>query len=99
MDKYEALSFCGIYCGSCRNFKKNMGCAGCRGEAVLVDDCPTKACAVACGLLHCGLCGEFPCKMLADFYHDGKPPHRAALDAMERIIQVGPEAWLAEQEG
>ena len=97
MDKYEALTYCGIYCGSCQNYKKNMNCAGCRNEAVLVDDCETKVCAVKRGLLHCGLCTDFPCGMMEDFYSFDKPSRQVARQGMERIRQIGADAWLAEQ--
>ena len=97
MNEYEALSYCGIYCGACTNFKKNMNCLGCRNEQSLVDDCPTRDCAIGRGLLHCGECVEFPCKILNDFYHDGKPSHLSALDNMREIISRGADNWLLEQ--
>ncbi|MCL2402157.1 MAG: DUF3795 domain-containing protein [Oscillospiraceae bacterium] len=97
MGKYEALSYCGMFCGECANYKQNMNCQGCRNETALVDDCPTRACAIQRGLLHCGECGEFPCVMLNDFYYDGKPSHLAAFHNMQKIIKNGADEWLMEQ--
>jgi hypothetical protein len=98
MEDHEALSYCGIYCGRCKNYKKNANCQGCRNEKSLVNDCPTRACAIGKGLLHCGECGEFPCATLEEFYSDGVPHHVTALENMRRIVEIGPERWLLEQE-
>jgi len=97
MNSYDVLSYCGVYCGSCRNYKKNMNCQGCRSETKLVDDCPTRACAIKRELLHCGECGEFPCKTLNDFYNDGNPMHLAAYHNMLDIIKYGADEWLKKQ--
>lgn len=98
MEKYEALSFCGIYCGGCRNYKENMNCMGCRYEKELVSDCPSRSCAIEKGLLHCGECGSFPCDELNDFYKDGVPHHDAAFQNMLKIREIGVEKRLSEQE-
>jgi len=97
MDKYSKLAFCGLYCGGCKNYKENYNCQGCRNEKEMVSDCPTKACAVARGLLHCGECNEFPCEELQIFYHDGVKHHAMALDNIQRIKQIGLDEWLLEQ--
>jgi hypothetical protein len=98
MNPYETLSFCGIYCGGCKNYKENMNCAGCRYEKQLVDDCPTRSCAIKRGFLHCGECENFPCNDLNDFYKDGIPHHELALQNMLKIKENGIEKWLFEQE-
>jgi len=98
MNQLEKLSYCGIYCGGCVNFKKNYDCQGCRFEENLVIDCPTRACAIASGLTHCGECEEFPCKMLKDFYEDGIPHHNLAYKNMLRINEIGIDKWFKEQE-
>jgi len=98
MSKYETLSYCGIYCGKCKNYKKNMNCSGCRNETTLVDDCPTRACAIRRGLLHCGECDEFPCAELNDFYHSGNPLHLSAFHNMQAIVKDGVDNWLKAQD-
>mgnify|MGYP006288394423 CR=1 FL=1 len=95
--QYEKLSFCGIYCGGCKNYKENMNCMGCRYEESMLDDCPTRTCAIEKDLLHCGECEDFPCSVLNDFYEDGKPHHEVAFKNMLRIKEVGIEKWLDEQ--
>jgi hypothetical protein len=97
MKKYEALAYCGLYCGGCKNYKEEMNCQGCRYETSLVDDCPTRACAIERGLLHCGDCEDFPCATLKDFYEDGVRHHGVAFQNMLRIKDIGPDEWLREQ--
>ncbi len=94
----EKLSFCGIYCGGCLNFKKNYNCQGCRVDETLLEDCPFIPCAKAKTLTHCGECQEFPCTMMSDFYNDGNPSHYKAFENMKEIIEIGHEAWLLKAE-
>lgn len=98
MKGHETLSFCGIYCGACKNYKKNMNCMGCRYEKELVNDCPTRLCAFKKGLLHCGECENFPCDELNNFYNDGNQHHKLAFQNILRIKEIGIENWLSEQE-
>lgn len=98
MEQYEVLSFCGIYCGGCRNYKENMNCMGCRYEEELVNDCPTRTCCKDKGLLHCGECELFPCNEINQFYYDGKPSHELAYQNMLVIKEIGPEQWLMNQQ-
>jgi hypothetical protein len=98
MKNFEALAYCGLFCGGCKNYKENMNCQGCRNEKSLVDDCPTRACAIKRGLRHCGECDEFPCPVLKEFYEDGVRHHEAAYQNMLRIRSVGADRWLIEQE-
>jgi hypothetical protein len=97
MNKYEKLSLCGLYCGNCTNYKKNYNCMGCRNEKELVNDCPTRACCIDRGLLHCGLCEDFPCSVLYDFYNDGTKLHELAYKNMLKIKEIGLDQWLIEQ--
>jgi hypothetical protein len=71
---------------------------GCRNEKELVNDCPTRTCAINKGLLHCGECDSFPCGELNDFYKDGMPHHEMAYRNMLKIKEMGIEKWLSEQE-
>ena len=98
MDTYEVLSYCGIYCKTCGNFKKNENCLGCRNEPNLLWDCTMRTCAIERGYLHCGQCDEFPCEEANSFYHDGKPSHLQAYENMLDIIELGADEWLQKQE-
>jgi hypothetical protein len=98
MREYETLAYCGLFCGGCRNYKENANCAGCRYEEKLVDDCPTRACAMKKDLLYCGDCADFPCPNLKAFYEDGVRHHAMALNNAESIREIGPDIWLGEQE-
>jgi len=44
---------------------ENIRCDGCRstgGDAVRIDsECPVRACVLAKGIGHCGLCDQYPC--------------------------------------
>ena len=97
-NSYEELSYCGIFCGRCKNYKKNMNCQGCRNETELLDDCPTRVCAEKKGFLHCGQCAEFPCVELNEFYHDGNSNHLLAYENMQCMIQEGVDCWLKQQQ-
>ena len=97
MKHLDKLGYCGLYCGGCRNFKKNADCMGCRDEKEMLDDCPTRTCVVEKGLLFCGECDEFPCSMLNEFYKDGNPIHDLAFRNALRIREIGADNWLREQ--
>ncbi len=94
----EKLSYCGIDCGGCKNYKENYNCSGCRYEKEMVDDCPTRACCIEKELLHCGECNEFPCDVLKGFYNDGVRHHEIAYENMQRILEVGEDVWQKEQQ-
>ncbi len=93
----DLLSYCGLYCGGCKNYKENANCQGCREEPEMVNDCQTRSCAVLKGLLHCGECVDFPCAILDEFYHDGLKHHALALENMREIRSIGVEKWLENQ--
>ena len=97
MNNYDALSYCGIYCGKCSNYKQNMNCLGCREELNLLVDCPTRACAEKRKLLHCGECESFPCEMLEKWYNDGNPLHLQAYYNILEINKIGVDNWLKKQ--
>lgn len=97
MKHLDKLGYCGIYCGSCKNFKENANCMGCRDEKNMLDDCPTRACTITKDLLYCGDCAEFPCSMLNEFYNDGNPSHNLAFKNVLRIRVLGVEKWLEEK--
>ena len=97
MKDLEKLGYCGIYCGSCKNFKENANCMGCRDEMEMLGDCPARACVITKGLLFCGECDEFPCPEVDEFYKDGNPFHNLAFRNALRIREIGAEEWLQEQ--
>lgn len=100
MSQLKLVSFCGLYCGGCRSYEENsdVGCHGCREETELVNDCPTRKCAMAKGLTHCGECDTFPCSELNDFYNDGIAHHALARRNIELIRLGGLSSWLNQQE-
>ena len=97
MDTYQELAYCGIYCRTCSNYRQNENCLGCRDEPKLLWDCPLRICAQAKGLVHCGLCDEYPCAELSSFYAEDRESHKKAQSNMQAIIDLGVDAWLAQQ--
>lgn len=78
-------------------------CGGCRGNAKYLhsgcDVCQIRLCAEKKGVVHCGICTDFPCEMLITFQNDGRHIHH--LDVANNLKEVkskGPEQWLKEQE-
>jgi hypothetical protein len=82
-------------------------CQGCRsgrihGIRVLYihpgcAQCEIRACADERGVLHCGLCSEFPCARIEEFRLDGHIHHLDVLDNLAALKEKGPDRWLAEQ--
>ena len=74
-------------------------CQGCRSDILTTpcSKCPIRKCASERGVLHCGLCLEYPCEQLKSFQHDGKIHHIVILDNIENLKKREPELWLAEQ--
>ena len=74
-------------------------CHGCRSDILTTSCsmCSIKKCAGERGILHCGLCPEYPCGQLKSFQHDGKIHHIVVLDNIENLKNRGSETWLAEQ--
>lgn len=76
-------------------------CKGCRSGALYVHPgcarCQIRACAGEKGLLHCGLCVEFPCGDIQAFQNDGRVHHRDVLENLAALAEQGPDRWLADQ--
>lgn len=72
-------------------------CEGCRGpaEGHWSADCQILACARGRGIAFCHECAEFPCAELTAFSTDRRD---IPLGNLRRLAEVGPEAWLAEQD-
>lgn len=76
-------------------------CLGCRSDRLYIHphciDCDLRECANARGLLHCGVCDDFPCESLLAFQRDGRQHHRDIEANLHRLREVGRERWLDEQ--
>lgn len=75
-------------------------CHGCRSSVLTTScrNCVIRECATVKGILHCGLCSEYPCPQLKAFQHDGRAHHVPVLDNLESLRRHGPAQWLSEQE-
>jgi hypothetical protein len=77
-------------------------CGGCRSDKLYIhpgcSECAFRACTDEKGLLHCGLCVDYPCGRLKAFQADGRPHHADIFDNIEDLIASGHERWLAKQE-
>lgn len=64
-------SRCGLSCAEC-TYRASVGCKGCVQiqQPFWGESCPIKTCCEGRELAHCGLCGEFPCKLLEQFAYD-----------------------------
>jgi hypothetical protein len=76
---------------------EEIKCEGCWGpiETHWSPDCKLRNCAVEKGFRFCFQCEEYPCGKLVMF-KDKHYPY--VLDNLNRIKQIGVEAWLKEQE-
>jgi hypothetical protein len=76
-------------------------CQGCRSGQLYIHQhcahCMIRACAEEKGVLHCGLCAEFPCDRIKTFQSDGRVHHEDVLSQLEELREKGPEQWLADQ--
>lgn len=65
---------CGLSCAGC-TYREKTGCGGCIATEghPFHGECAVAVCCQSKGLLHCGLCSEFPCKLLHDYSYD--PQH------------------------
>ena len=77
-------------------------CRGCRSDALYIHpgcaQCKIRACADGRGVLHCGLCIEFPCGQLEAFRHDDRVHHLDVMAHLEDLKAKGPDRRLEEQE-
>jgi hypothetical protein len=79
-----------------------FACQGCRSESLYINpgcaQCEIRACADEKGVLHCGLCADFPCERLWAFQSGGRVHHTNVMIELVRLRKKGPGAWLREQE-
>ena len=64
-------SRCGILCSAC-TYREKTGCTGCRNQQPFWGACPVQGCCEARGHDHCGVCGDFVCKLLHSFAYDAE---------------------------
>jgi hypothetical protein len=78
---------------------EDLRCRGCYTDltAVFCRDCEIRDCARARGLTHCGLCHEFPCRLLESFRDDDAAHHSVVVAASRRRALLGDAAWLQRQ--
>jgi hypothetical protein len=76
-------------------------CQGCRSDSLYIHpgcaQCKIRACAEEKGIIHCGLCLDFPCDQTKAFQEDGRIHHRDVVAHLEELKNKGPDQWLAEQ--
>lgn len=82
--------------------KKGFTCKGCRSNILYIHpgcaQCTIRECAAGRGLMHCGLCSEFPCDRIKGFQNDGHSHHLDVLLHLKKLKIIGPHLWLDEQE-
>jgi hypothetical protein len=104
LDEKHYIGCCGLYCGMCPRFQSTAPsrCPGCHlGEQHSY--CSVYRCCVERHGHHtCADCAEFPCERLervlgVGLEADSFISHRPAMPNLERIREVGLEAFLEEQ--
>lgn len=76
-------AYCGVDCSACPDYASGT-CPGCRQTEWGDDPCAPVACCREKGIPFCGKCGEFPCRMMAEFYEESDS-HRQAYDRMRAL--------------
>lgn len=104
IEERHYIGCCGLYCGMCPRFQSSAPsrCLGCHlGEQHAY--CSVYRCCVDKHSQHtCGECTEFPCERLERVLGvaveaDSFISHRPAMANLERIRELGLEAFLEEQ--
>jgi len=78
-------------------------CEGCRSEPLSHDahwspECKMLLCAKEKKVQYCFECKDFPCTILIEFSSDGVPHHKRTVENLNRMKEIGLEAWIAERE-
>ena len=103
------MTGCGLYCGACSSMvaydngvaPSEAGnlpddpCPGCGSPEM--QDCEFLVCNKEHNVECCAFCSEFPCSMILKFKEDEWPHHIEVIDNLNRIREIGADAWLAEQ--
>ena len=88
-------TYCGLDCTHC-SWKEPCSCQGCVSTNGMAfhcqnEPCPVAACAMEKGVLFCGECEEFPCKLLNDYSCDpehGDNPAGARIENCRRVRKL-----------
>ncbi len=110
----KKVALCGLYCGACSSmilrekldgtpklehlhtYENEEPCSGCGSENL--QSCEFVQCNLAHGTQSCAFCPEFPCPMILTFKDDEWVHHKTVIDSLERIKEIGLEAWETEQQ-
>ncbi|UCE26796.1 MAG: DUF3795 domain-containing protein [Candidatus Coatesbacteria bacterium] len=78
----------------------DLVCAGCKSGTRKAPraDCEFALCALEKGVESCVECDEYPCENLIGFRDDERAHHSVVTRNLDRLGEVGLEAWLAEQD-
>ncbi|MBQ9823237.1 MAG: DUF3795 domain-containing protein [Solobacterium sp.] len=90
----EMIAYCGVDCGECADIKTGK-CPCCRRSVWPEgDECPPVSCCRRKGIICCGDCERFPCKMMKEFYEENRA-HYEAYERMEeyRANKRGEITW------
>ena len=93
-------AFCGVDCAACPDLTAGV-CPGCRKTEWGDDPCPPVACCRERGIDRCGLCPDFPCAMMRDFYGESES-HRQAGERMRALHEAeaqAPAPWRERRAG
>ncbi len=100
---------CGIYCGNCSFLGEQCkGCGYVDGKPFWTAQIPSGICPIhdCCSnqkkMEHCGLCGDFPCKIFLELRDPNMSDEEfqeslnSRQEALKRRSEIGTEKWLIE---
>jgi hypothetical protein len=100
---------CGIYCGICGYLGNQCkGCGYMDGKPFWTTQIPSGICTLhdCCRnqkhLEHCGLCGDFPCRIFLELRDPSMSDEefqeslKARQESLKRRTEIGTEKWLLE---
>jgi hypothetical protein len=101
MEEKLHAGVCGLYCGLCPRFQSTAAsrCLGCQ-LGPQHDYCGVYRCASRQGHFTCADCEQYACERLVRVVGEGVDSfvsHRPMLSNLDRIREVGLEAYLGEQ--
>jgi|GEM_PF-1199359 len=85
----DLIAYCGVDCAACPDYAGKK-CPGCRQTEWGDDPCPPVACCREKGIIFCGKCSDFPCRMMREFYEESDS-HRQAYERMRALSAEGNE--------
>ncbi len=106
MDYINLTAPCGLFCGVCYSFKKDI-CKGCReedGKCIVTKwndnkgECKVFVCTEKKGIHNCSECDEFPCDNLHPYLDMAdKVYHNQKVFNLCLIKKLGLEKWAQEK--